>query len=60
MIYMVSALHIQYYILAVITGTDVNPFPNNTYYSMNVLNNYAAFVGWQGDKAVITLIKRNL
>ncbi|MDD5607996.1 MAG: glucosyl transferase [Ignavibacterium sp.] len=40
--------------------TDVNPFPNNTYYSMNVLNNYAAFVGWQGDKAVITLIKRNL
>jgi hypothetical protein len=37
---------------------NISSFPNDTYYSMNVLNNLAAIAGWQGDKAVIALIKR--
>jgi hypothetical protein len=38
---------------------NVGYFPNDTYYSMNVLNNLSAAVGWQGDKAVVTVIRRN-
>ena len=49
-----SILHFNGY-----TWQYILPAANNIYYRQDVKDNVMAAVGWQGNKAVITLIKRN-
>ncbi len=37
----------------------INTGTNNVYYRQDAKDNLTAVVGWQGDKAVITILRRN-